>query len=595
MIGILGKQGPPDEAVARAAQAAVAHPVPDMAFHRLGNVLLGIATRPDFIQESLSAPGEMVAALTGRIDNAEALYAELSRSGSRPFSPADADVVVAAFRVFGPLCVNRFRGAFAGIVTDGTWLHCFRDHIGFRPSFFHDDQRQFVVAGESRPVAVAAGIPQEPDLRVLERIVFYGMPSHTPAALKGVHRQPQATVISVRATERLSTNRYWFPADLLEAEPIRESEARAKFLSLLDQAVRRSMDGPTAVLLSGGLDSPAIAAFAAPEHVRRTGRPAGAISAVFPDLPSVDESRLVKLVAERFGMELHTYRPTARALDDIERWARAFASPTPTLSVPEVWDSYRRARDLGYRTVLTGEFAELTYGKWPHVLPHLLIRGRFRALWRVMAAEHARGAGRRELIKDALTAFVPAAVARWHFARNAPPPIQMLPSWMNGGVTLHATPRPDFDAPPWQRWRNLQLGGTEGSTITMESDAICATMAGVSMRRPFADIDLWEFFLRLPAEIKFPALEWKALARRALRGVIPDEIIDQPKKVHFDAHVQAQLDYPELRRLLTAPVHRIPGVNYELLAEQLERETLSFHDWLRARDLACVHAFLNTC
>ena len=594
MIGILGKQAPPDEALARRALAAVPYPTPDVAFLRLGSSLLGIATRPDFVDESLSAGGELVAALTGRIDNAAELHRELTAGGHTPASPVGADIVVAAFRAFGPEVVNRFRGAFAGLVTDGRTMWCFRDHVGFRPLFYRDDPAAFVVASEARPVAVGSGIKEEPDLRVLEWIMFRGMPSNTPTALKGVERMAQGCVFTVDAARGLSAVRYWRPWDLLETARISVPDAQERFLELLAQAVARSVTGDDVVLLSGGLDSPMVAAYAAPEHLRRTGRPIGALSAVFPDLPAVDESKYIALVAERFGMKLDTFRPTARALDDVEEWCRRFATPVPTLSIPEVWDVYSRAKQLGYQNVLTGEFAELTFGKWPHQLAHLLAHGRFGALAAVIRAEHARGASRRDLVLDALTAFVPGRLANWYFSRRGPAPGQETPDWMERPKGGRSTPRRDFVPSPRERWRDLQLWGTAGSTITMEADAICGFMAGVTIRRPLADVDLWEFFLSLPPEVKFPVLEWKALARRALRGVVPDEILDRPRKTLFNDHVTQQIDYPTLRRLLAAPAYRIPGVNYARLAERIDRQDFGFMDWIRARELAKCYAFLNT-
>lgn len=594
MIGILGKSGPPDEAVARAAQSAVPYPTPEMRFLRKGDVLLGIATRPDFRIESMSADGEMVAVLTGRIDNAAELYSALTAEQHRPVSTDDADVVVAAFRAWGTMAVNRFRGAFAGLVTDGRMLHCFRDHMGFRSLFFRNDERQFVVAGEARPVAVAAGIAIEPDLDVVRGIVFFGQPSHTPAALKGVNRQPQTTVISIGVSVGIRTDLYWFPAQLLETLRITEAEAHERFRALLAQAVARCMVGRSALYLSGGLDSPAVAAFAAPEHLRRTGAPLGAISAVFPELADVDESALVRLVADRFGMPLHTYRPSARVLDDAVEWGRRLSSPVPTLSIPEVWDSYSLARSLGYESVMTGEFAEVTYGKWIHLLPHLFIHGRWGALKRVVDAEHARGASRRELLQDALTALIPGRVINWYLKRGAPRAIQQLSDWHADRSVGHPVPRADYLVAPWQRWRDMQLAGTTGSTITLEADATVATMAGVVSRRPFADIDLWEFFLGLPGDIKFPVLQWKALARRALRGVIPDEILDKPKKTYFDSHVRSQLDYPLLRRIFATPAHAIAGIDYDRLRAHLDAEDLGFYEWIRVRELAKAHAFLES-
>lgn len=594
MIAILGRATPPDESLARRALAAVPYAVPNVEIRQLGSCLLGVATQTDLADGSLSTPGSLIAALDGRLDNAAELHRECLTAGSVPLSESDADIVVAAFRQFGSDVVNRFRGAFAGAVSDGHSLWTFRDHIGFRVLFYRDDPGQFILANDAKSVLVAAELPEEPDFEVLQAIFFGGLPGYTPSALKGVSRQQQGTVLTTGREPGVTFKRYWHPRTLLETSPTGPREAREQFLSLLEQAVKRCVTGRDVLFLSGGLDSPAVAAYAAPEHLRRTGRPLGALAVVFPDLPAVDERPYIELVARRYGLDLHTYTTTARALDDVEQWSRRLGTPVPMLSIPEVWEAYTRARQLGYRNVLTGEFAELTYGKYPHQLAHLLSRGRFRALYQVIMAEHRQhGASRRELIQDALTAFVPGKVVNWWLAIRGKNAMHKVLPWIDPARYNKWLSRHDYLEPARDRWNILQLYGTTGSTLTMDADATCAAMAGVTIRRPLADIDLWEFFLSLRAEVKFPVLQWKALARQGLRGVIPDEILDRPKKTLFDDHVMSQVDYPTLERLLVNPRHRIKGVLYDVLAERIASRNLAFHEWLRARELARIHAFLN--
>lgn len=591
MIGVLGRGAPPDEGIARRALAAVPYPVPDLRLLRLGDALLGIATRPDFVDESLSCAGDLIAAISGRIDNAADLARELTAAGTPPRSDADADVLVALVRARGPLAWNRLRGAFAALVTDGRTLWCVRDHIGFRPLFHRDTPAAFVAAGESRQVAVATALREEPDLEVLELILFGGQPTETPAALKGVERLGQGMVRTVPRDGTPTTTSYWDPLALIETARLAPGDVRDRFLELLAQAAARSLTGRDVVLLSGGLDSPTVAAYAAPEHLRRHGRPLGGLTAVFPDLPEVDESRWTQLVADRFGMELHTFRPSAKSLDDAERWARDLGTAVPTLSVPEVSDAYRRARSLGYGNVMTGEFAEMIYGNFAHAFSHLLWRGRLGAIARLMRAEHARGFSRWFLTKRLLAAVMPGRLANWYFERKGLHGRDRIPAWIDHEFFKGDVSRGDFMGPPRDRWRMMQVWGTEGSTLTMEVDAVVGYMAGVTVRRPLADVDLWEFFLSLPLEVKFPVLDYKAMAKRMLRGVVPDEIIDR-RKTYFNAHMMAQIDYPALRRLLAAPRHRFARVDYDRLAERLERQDLDFYEWIWARELARVHAFL---
>lgn len=596
MIGWLRSDGPVDEALLRRALAAVPYPTTQYTLRQVGAAALGIARREDFADECISRPGDLIAAISGRVDNASELRTDpaIARHLEDEASANDADLVVAAFRAYGIAGIPRLRGAFSGILTDGQRFVGFRDHVGFKPLFFRDSPTSIIAAAEARQVVVAAELREEPNIPVVEGMYFGGLPSSAPAALKGVRRLAQAAHLDRSPSGHIQLTRYWTPWEKFESARITLPEAEREFLRLMDQATRRSMTGNDLVLLSGGLDSPAIAAFAAPEHQRRSGRPVGALSAVFPDLPAVDESDLVEITAQRYGMDLHTYRPQAKALDDVEVWSRRLGSPVPTLSIPEVYEAYSKVRALGYTNVLTGEFAELTYGKYPHLLSHLLWRGRWVTLARMIQSEHRRTrASRRDLIADALMGLLPGRMLNRYFVRRGQTSAEQIPTWARQGVFNPNLPRPDLNPPGWDRYRTLQLWGFDGCTVTMDADATTAAIAGVTIRRPFADVDLWEFFLSLPAEVKFPTQEWKSLARRALRGVIPDEILDKRKKTFFDSHVASQIDYPLLERLLDNPRHKVRGMNYDELLRRVRARDLRLLDWLSVRELARVHAFLN--
>jgi asparagine synthase (glutamine-hydrolysing) len=593
MIAILAKvDTPPDAARARRMLAAAPHRGPCLALRTLGHCIVGIATRAELADGGVSGDGPMIAVLSGRVDNAAELHGALAAAGVLPASRQDADIVVAAFRAFGGEAPNRMRGAFAGIVTDGRAVWAFRDHAGFRPLFYHDGPSALVIASEPRQVTVGAGLPETPDLAVLEDMFYGRMPSDMPAALSGVARLPQGSLLTARVATRAVVRRYWHPERLLDSARVSPGEIPERFVHLMEQAAARCVTGNDAVLLSGGVDSPAVAAFAAPAHRQRTGRPLGAVSCVFPDLPRVDEWPHIAQVAERLGLELHTYRPSARALDNVDAWCRVLGGPVPILSVPEVADCHARARAWGYTNLLTGDFAEFVFGTPRHAVAHLVAHGRWRALARLLAAERARGTSWRRLAQEVLLTLAPgrAAAAYIEWRRRA---AARIPVWLDPQRVGDGFYRTDLVPGPGERWRRLQLLGTEGSTVTIEAAELCAAIAGVTLRCPFADVDLWEFFLSLPAELKCPDLGHKTLARRLLRGRVPDSVLDRRDKTYFDDHVMAQVDYATLERLLVRPRYRMPGVDYDRLAHRLERRDLNRFEWFWAKDLARIHAFLN--
>jgi asparagine synthase (glutamine-hydrolysing) len=593
MIAILGKDAPADEQLGRRMLEAAPHRGSCVTLRSVGRCVLGIANRPDSSDCSISSDGGPAAALAGRLDNAEELHRTLTSAGFPPRSKVGADIVAAAFTAFGSDAPNHMRGAFSGVVTDGRGIWCFRDHIGFRPLFYRDGPNAFVAGIEPRQVIVGARLREEPDLQALEQMFFGRLAADGPAALKGVARLSQGATLDLREGKGLEIRRYWSPAELLETARLSAGDVRDRFLELLERAVTRSLTGNDAIFLSGGLDSPMVAAFAAPEHRRRAGKPLGALSAVFPELPSVDERHLIELVAERFAIELHTYRPTARALDGIDEWCRLFGSPVPILSIPEVADAYARVRRLGYTNIVSGEFAEFVFGSPIQLIPYLLSRGRWLGLARLMLTERRRGVTARPLLEQLLGTFVPGRLANWYLHQRGLDSPERIPDWLDAARVNEVPFRSDLLPSSRERWRRVQLLGTQGGTVSMEADEVCAAAAGVTMRRPLADIDLWEFFLSLPAEVKCPDLRFKSLPRDLLRGIVPDEILSRRRKTLFDDHVMTQVDYPTLRRLLVAPRHRVSWVNYDRLAKRIERQDFNRFDWFWAKDLTWIHAFLN--
>jgi asparagine synthase (glutamine-hydrolysing) len=113
------------------------------------------------------------------------------------------------------------------------------------------------------------------------------------------------------------------------------------------------------------------------------------------------------------------------------------------------------------------------------------------------------------------------------------------------------------------------------------------------VRRPFADVDLWQFFLSLPAETKFPDSGRKTLVRRLLRGRVPDEILDRKDKTYFNDSILKRIDYPMLSKWLERPDVQIPGFDYAQLQGKLKERSLDIADYMWAKDLAMAHAFLS--
>ena len=595
IVAILSRSALPDSEAARRMFAASPHRGNDVSLRACGSALLGISNSPDCIDSWLSAEGEFSAVFTGQLDNALELAKDLATSGFPSLSTSPADIAVSAFRAFGSDAPCRMRGVFAGVVTDGHRMWCFRDHLGFQPLFYRDEARGFFVGTEVKQVIAGAGIQREPNMEVLERIFYGRMRQDSPSAFKGVSRLPHATTLSVNGKGTSTPQAYWYPKRILETAKVASSEeVKERFDELFAQAVARCLTGNDVVSLSGGVDSPAVAGYAASLHKQKTGHPLSALSLVFPNHPTVDESPYIQRVTEFLGMQLYTCTSKVRILDDLENWCQVLDGPIPSMSAPQMHEYYLEARQRGFRNILTGDIAECIADLPTHAAGHLLVNRRWQPLARFISTQRSQGRSWKNIASQLFLPFISGRIANWYLSMRGLDSPERIPSWLDSRKVNEVPFRNDLVPRGRDRWSALQTFPLEGCPITMEGGEMCAALAGVTVRRPFADIDLWEFFLSLPAEIKYPDLRSKTLMRRLLRGRVPDEILDRRKKTYFDDHVMSQVDYPVLRRYLSKKsTYAISGVDYDILDKRLQSQDLGLIEWIWVNDLVRIHAFLS--
>jgi asparagine synthase (glutamine-hydrolysing) len=559
----------------------------------LGRVAIGVANAGDRKDSWLAVAGESGVAFSGTLDNRPELNAELSGLGALVGGDTPADTLLAAWSAWGEAVFERLRGVFAGAVVRGPELTLYRDHLGFGTLLFRQDGDSVWAASEAKQVVAGAGIQRRADHDALEDI-FYGRLDEKRTALSGVERLYRASTARFGQGRPRAVRRYWNPDHLLETNPLGPAEASEGLLAALDLAVKRALTGNDVVQLSGGIDSPAIAALAASHCAGNGSASLAALTAVYPEHASVDESHYVQLIADQLGLRLHTYVPNASPLDDVEHWVDLLDGPVDTISIPEVAEGYRLARELGYGNVLSGELAEYVLTVESHLPGHLALHARWSALADWARAQRSRGRSHRDVLRRLLPSITPAFIAgrytRLRRRENRP-----LPPWIDASQVGGLGRRPDLERPARRRWAEAQLGAVRGSGLTLEADALCAASFGLHVRRPFADVDFWEFALSLPAETKFPDAVPKSLVRRAMRGRLPDEVLDRRDKTFFDDHALSTADYDALQRWLLGTDYRVAGVDYDLLAARLEGGRLGVLELAWANDLVRVHAFAAVC
>jgi asparagine synthase (glutamine-hydrolysing) len=521
-----------------------------------------------------------VCGVSGRIDNLDALAGQPDQTAVE--ARTIANVVGTLFAKSGPDVLREIRGIFAGVFTDGDRLWWFRDQMGFWPLFQTSFDGQFVAADSIRACISVTGRAYEVNSAYLEDFFYGRIGSSSATAVRGVHRIHAASWARV-GVEPSATRQYWNPKELVELDPPEEAEVPEMFSALMTQAVDRMLTGADALSLSGGIDSPVLAAFAAPRFRVRFGQALPAVSAVYPDVPAVDEEDLTRLVANDLGMPLHTYRPTAKATDDLSKWVSLLDGPVPVVSVAETRETLSVARSLGAGNLITGEWAEYLFDMPQRTLAYLIRRGRWRAAGGYWASLRRRDVSTSTILTRLAKDLAPFSLRRTRA-------LQLMgastPAWIERNrLVFH--PR----GPVTEEWRSNQAGMTSGPSLGLEADHVVQMEAGMSIRRPFADVDLVEFFVRLPAEVKYPGPGHKPLIRSLMRGRVPSSILDRTDKTLFDEAVMAGIDFESLNSYL-ADDEIISGVDYRSLRKRLANRRMDLVEYMWAKDLAAVHAFV---
>src|SRR5919108_2473119 len=587
-VADLGTEHAREEA-GRRGLAAAPHRGSTREVVRRGRACLGVSVHPELHDAWVAGDGGLVAAVTGDLDEVELLVGRSEREGHPVVDPTNpASVVCAAWRAWGEDTPTRLRGTYAIAVSDGDRLWVFRDHVGYRAAFYRRDAGGLTAASEAKQVVATSGIPPEPDLDVLERIYLTDVTDQLPTALKGVWRVPKATLLE-GSIDHLRGRRYWSPEPLLETARYTDDELSDRFDEVFTRAVSRTFRGDDAVALSGGIDSPAIAAYGADPHRERFGSPLAALTASYPDHPSVDETRYATLVAERYAMPIHLYTPESSPTSDLQRWAQAFDGPVPIFLAEDATAMFEEAVRQGYRHLLGGFGAELVIDMRHSLIAHLLVTGRGGAASRVLRGPPPKGARPAPVAQEIVAVAAPRDAYAWFRGRVSLRRGGRVPPWLDE-TRVHRR-AVEHTVAPRHRWRREQPVGFTGPGLTVEANEIVQEIYGVRMRRPWLDVDVWELFLSLPAEQKHPDATVKGLVRRLLRGHVPDELLDRTDRTVFDASVAARINYEELRRWLTGTEPLIGAVDYDLLEKRLADENMQVHEYLWARDLASVHAF----
>jgi asparagine synthase (glutamine-hydrolysing) len=557
MCGIVGVLGaaPVDRALVERMRDRLEHRGPDAAglwSSADGRVVLGhrrlsiIDTSAAANQPFLSTDGSLVLTLNGEIYNFRALRAELEHAGVTFRTESDTEVLLAAYRAWGSVCVERFSGMFAFALWDATHnvLFCARDRAGEKPFHYLAGTTSFAFASELKALTILPEMRREVDWTSVADFLTFGYVPDPKTVWAGVQKLPPGHLLEValdaggpRASEPVP---YW-DMELEASDPDDGGWEQAIRATLGSAAAEMTVaDVPVGTFLSGGVDSSAVtAALAAGDH-RPTAFTVGFAESEF------DERPWAQLVAQRLGVELVSREVVPEDVEAVFRdtilWH--FDEPFNDSSYLPTYYLSREAR-ARITVALSGDGGDEVFGGYPKYA--LLARRAAieRRLTRPVAsrvAATARGvlpemsSFRRRLLRyeqSPSELLLSTLVTGWQpdeLRSAARGPLADTLAWYDpfDSVRPHLAVAPPDEVGLVDAMRYLDLKTTLGAGILTKVDRASMAVA-LEVRPVFLHRDVLSLAGRIPASLLSTGGEAKALLRRAVRPWLPAEAIDRPK------------------------------------------------------------------
>lgn len=520
-----------------------------------------LSTRLDVIDltERANQPlrvGSRTIVYNGELYNYRELRADLERDGERFDSDSDTEVLVRVLARWGEAGLDRCEGMWAFALhdgNDGSVTLC-RDRFGEKPLWMHRSPDGVVFASEPKGVFALLGRTLDPDLDQVRRYLVTGYRTlwtdDDRSFFRGLELLPAATVLRIDADGSESVRRYWQPSfDPDEEMSYYDAVAGVRDRVLRSVELRLRADVPVAFCMSGGVDSTSL--IAAAKNV--CGYDVHGFTVVNED-PRYDEREPVAATVHALGLR-HTQVPLEHDafLPRMRDLVRYHDAPVATISYYVHWRLMEGIANGGYRVSVSGTAAdELMTGYYDH---HLAYLAQVRASPELHAASVAAWESeilplvRNPHLRDPAL-FVRDPGFRGHIVLDA----DTFAGFLGNGYTPEPF-RENAYAEDLLRNRMLNELRHEVVPVILQEDDLNSMYWSVENRSPYLDRDLAEFAYRIPTRHLIRNGRAKAVLRDAMRGIAPDHVLDEPRKVGFNAPIESLLDLDDA------------GVRTELLAD----------------------------
>lgn len=490
-------------------------------------------------------------ALNGELYNFIERRDDLQRAGVSLRTRSDTEVMLASIATLGWDALDRFEGmwAFAFYDEESGRLTLSRDRFGEKPLYYFTTENGAYFGSEIKFIAALMGRKLSVNHDHLWRYLVNGYKAlykQPHAFFEGLAEVPAGGNLVVENGFAAAPLRYWTPTVAID-DAMSFDEAVTGVRERLNRSmeIRLRADVPLAFCMSGGVDSNALISIAR----REFDYDVHGFTIVNTDA-RYEESDMVDIAVRELGVR-HTAIPvrTNGFLEGMRTLVRHHDAPVYTITYYAQWMLQKAIAEAGYRIAISGTAAdELFSGYYDHHLAYL-----------------------QEVRADATGHAASVAAWRQHIqplVRNphlSNPDLFVDDPGFRDHIYLDADEFTAYLAFPWHEafaetrysdklLRNRMLNElfNESVPVILHEDDLNAMYYSIENRSPFLDRDLFEFCNSIPTRHLIRDGKAKAVLREAVRGIAPDAIIDNRRKVGFNAPVLDYLDVndPEVRAYL---------------------------------------------
>ena len=534
------------------------HRGPDEAgyFRRQG---IGLAMRrlsiigvDDGHQPIFNENRDVTLVFNGEIYNYRSLKESLKEAGHRFSTHSDVEVVVHLYEDCGDAFIDRIQGMFSLALYDRRRdrLLLARDRSGQKPLYYALAQGCLIFGSEIKAIHASGMLPKDLDQGALKSFLAYGFVVGENTLFRGVRKLPAGH--SLAAADGETTLRQYWDLPLTEGPPTSPEDAATRVRELLEAAVHKRLmsEVPLGAFLSGGIDSSAVVALMAPHLDSVQTFCVGFEDSRFDELPHA------RAVANHFGTRHHELILRGCNLGLLRDLNWHYDEPAGDPAAVPTYCLARFARQH-ITVALTGEGGDETFAGYPHHRNALRV-GRLEArlpvigtLARCISRLEGRlgGLGKARFWKAAWIAGLPTAERHrgWVAATTDSELERLLHPDLRAGAHNGSLTAPFLAASAKVSDRHLldqllyvdsKLSLADQLLMKVDKTTMAASLEA---RCPLLDQDLLEYAMALPTNLKLATSGGgKVVLRQALRGLVPDDVLDRPKQ-GFDVPLETWL------------------------------------------------------